>query len=829
MKMKKTMTGLVVSGLLAIAVCTQSVYAEEVLFSDGDMVSESEVDFDFGVPAQTGTDAGAVFGAAEEFSDEFAPDDDIPVILSESEKPAENSITLYNDQTLVGTFSTLDEVMENMTDSTGSYVIQLSKGVYEMNRNFPACYGITIKYLPKSGVSEIMESTIQVNIPTMEIYTSFYLKNVSLYFTQSQSTLNLGNKPLTLSQTSVAACRSEEPDDRLMIIGEEGSRLSFYGTAGNCGLMGAELHIDTLYTLGGKYIICSDNASHEIRSMQLSDGGTLVFGGTSSSSVNTVTASNLSLNRDYHLCFSEGFDCTFGDGYIGKDNTLYFYEAASGPCPDWGTITFTKAFPEPEQMFFRYCIESGQNCSDIASSFFRGSPALIHYTGAENEVLYGNCTWFQDGREMASRDILLEDGGTGVYRPNTDYAFYYDRIHTGINITDVPFPEAGQTVGSTRARVEDSLADKAQVLNAEWNSPKGDTIFRQGETYELTVTLGNQPDVRGKFTGREQTALMMGGYVISGTAELAEDNKLIIRFPYTVDRLSSLPKTTLKTAKCLGGNTVSVSWESVPDASGYRVYRKTAGTSWKRMKTIYDSETLDYTDTTVKPGTTYCYTVRAFRTNADGTTTWGGYDSRGITVKPFIAAPALVSIETTARGIRIQWEKAEGASAYRVCRKSTSSGWECIGTVKGSASTFYDNTVSKSGTYYYTVKGTYGNVSGKYIKSGLKITVPGLSAPKITSAQWKKEYEPFQYKWGIRLNWEPVKGAQYYYIMRREAGSSKWTLVKRLPVSEGTTYFDEKAGVSTSYYYTVRPVVCKYYGSYSKTGVYVRKHMDIRI
>jgi fibronectin type 3 domain-containing protein len=80
---------------------------------------------------------------------------------------------------------------------------------------------------------------------------------------------------------------------------------------------------------------------------------------------------------------------------------------------------------------------------------------------------------------------------------------------------------------------------------------------------------------------------------------------------YVIDKtIKHLKQPTVTLSKVLKG--VKIAWSKITGASGYYVYRKTATGSWSRIKTITSASTLNYTDTTVKSGTTYYYTVKAY-------------------------------------------------------------------------------------------------------------------------------------------------------------------------------------------------------------------------
>ncbi len=84
--------------------------------------------------------------------------------------------------------------------------------------------------------------------------------------------------------------------------------------------------------------------------------------------------------------------------------------------------------------------------------------------------------------------------------------------------------------------------------------------------------------------------------------------------------IAAPPAPTLKNTK----SGVSVSWTKSNGAEKYRVFRKTAGTSWKKLA---DTASLKYTDKTAKSGTKYTYTVRCI--SKDGKKFTSGYNAKG--------------------------------------------------------------------------------------------------------------------------------------------------------------------------------------------------------
>ena len=73
------------------------------------------------------------------------------------------------------------------------------------------------------------------------------------------------------------------------------------------------------------------------------------------------------------------------------------------------------------------------------------------------------------------------------------------------------------------------------------------------------------------------------------------------------------PPAISKVSKAGKGNLVE--WKSVPDAAGYRLYRKTVNTSWSRLADV--CEGTSYTDTSAKKGNVYSYTLRCLDKNGN--------------------------------------------------------------------------------------------------------------------------------------------------------------------------------------------------------------------
>lgn len=162
-------------------------------------------------------------------------------------------------------------------------------------------------------------------------------------------------------------------------------------------------------------------------------------------------------------------------------------------------------------------------------------------------------------------------------------------------------------------------------------------------------------------------------------------------------------------------NKIKVIWNTVKSAEGYRVYRKTAGGSWKTLKTISDSKTMSFIDATATTGTTYYYTVRAYRKAYDKTL-WSGYDKVGKSAKAVPSKSVINSINNKiGKTLKLNWKKVPGASGYRIYQIKSDGSDQYISQIsKGSTLTYTHKGLKKGETYQYKIR-AYRIVNGKRV------------------------------------------------------------------------------------------------------------------
>ncbi len=192
------------------------------------------------------------------------------------------------------------------------------------------------------------------------------------------------------------------------------------------------------------------------------------------------------------------------------------------------------------------------------------------------------------------------------------------------------------------------------------------------------------------------TCLTLGEEAAAGTelqtrtAGQEQDQTWLLR--YVRPLISSLKNTS---------SGVQVKWGSVPNTTGYRIYRKKAGEdSWTRVKTIASGKTTSWTDTKTSNGVQYTYTIRSV------------YDGKLSPAAPKpstyrVTAPTIQTPKNTGKGqVTVSWKLNTKGTGYQICYATNKSFEKSkTVTVKGGRSpSKVLKGLSKGKTYYIKVR-----------------------------------------------------------------------------------------------------------------------------
>lgn len=105
-------------------------------------------------------------------------------------------------------------------------------------------------------------------------------------------------------------------------------------------------------------------------------------------------------------------------------------------------------------------------------------------------------------------------------------------------------------------------------------------------------------------------AMVMVLCMVPVTGVFADVNPAAVRSA-AVSEKAALSAPKIKTDVKVTAKTVTVSWNKVSGASGYRVYKKTSGGKWTTLKNIFSAKTLTFTDSNARGVASYA--VAAFK------------------------------------------------------------------------------------------------------------------------------------------------------------------------------------------------------------------------
>lgn len=260
-------------------------------------------------------------------------------------------------------------------------------------------------------------------------------------------------------------------------------------------------------------------------------------------------------------------------------------------------------------------------------------------------------------------------------------------------------------------------------------------------------------------------------------------------------------------------NSVRLSWDAVPGAKGYQIYKSTSknGKYYRIKSTKYKT----YNRKNLTTNKVVYYKVRAYAT-VGGKTIYGKFSSK-VAGKPVLKVPE-TSLTQQGNTIKVSWNKIPGATKYEVFRSNTADGTYTKVSSPKSTATSWSNTGLASGqTYYYKVRAV--RFAKKYDRRGTFSEVKSASC-----GLGKPEVKPVSTTAGIDLTWPALTGAEGYEVSRSESESGTYTVLGEVQTN---AYKDTNVTSGKTYYYRVRAFKtvdgAKVYGDYSgNTSKYSR-------
>ena len=148
--------------------------------------------------------------------------------------------------------------------------------------------------------------------------------------------------------------------------------------------------------------------------------------------------------------------------------------------------------------------------------------------------------------------------------------------------------------------------------------------------------------------------------------------------------------------------------------------------------------------------------------------------------------------QTTVQSNTITWTTTDEATSYRLYRSIDSGAWTAIGDFTDTS--YIDTDLGYEHTYSYMLQAYYGR-AGVWSDATKVYTTTQLARTKLSKIKNEEK--------GIRLTWDVVKGAQGYYIYRKDGTSNKWKKISNIRTASRIEYLDRKVTNAKAYTYKV--------------------------
>lgn len=498
--------------------------------------------------------------------------------------------------------------------------------------------------------------------------------------------------------------------------------------------------------------------------------------------------------------------------------------------------------------------------------------AKIRYDGKEGYAAIEYATYVSGGKDKVDAknvsDVFAGTeykfswnsvGGANIYYvtlydKNKDKIKTYETTKTSQNVV---FPDSGTSyinvsASNTKAttwsihsgKIEISVLPAKALYLDSIKLPKSVTLG-VGSSTVLDADFEPQTaskDIKWKSSDNSVATVSTSGKVSGlkyGTATITaySDHDNSIKATCKITVATAKVSGTKQTGGNSSGTSVTVQWNAVKGATGYRVYLK-SGDSYKK---ITDTTKTTATVSKLTAGNSYSIMIRSYRKSGDDTIF--GEVGSNFTVKTARKAPTgLKCTSQTTSGYKISWKAVSGASKYSVYRYSASNKkWTMIATqtstslsLKGETGNAFKYAVSawvsnddasiegakSSGVYGYRAGNTKGKAAGTKTEvwktkkdNAARVNIrksPDLDASVITGIEPNKTFNVYSKKWDGTYLWAKVKygettgWAVLNYATYQSGGKDSINLKSSTGIFPKTDYKLSWTGVTGANKYTVQ-------------------------
>jgi len=332
------------------------------------------------------------------------------------------------------------------------------------------------------------------------------------------------------------------------------------------------------------------------------------------------------------------------------------------------------------------------------------------------------------------------------------------------------------------------------------DNSKNSSVVNAGEKAQYKITPGSSGYQLLVGADEKPVPVPEGGYkagrfysYIYNGAVVSLDSEILINLDNIDITLSSFPPPNVNAAG-ISSTAIRITWDAVPEAAGYQVYRSSDGSL--NYTLINVSSTNAYTDTGLKPSTTYYYRVSTLGINGESDLS-NPVSAETMEAPPVPAPSGLIAVPLSDSSIQVSWNAVAEAYGYRIYHSDSESGFYVLAGT--STTTSYTHTgLSPLTVYYYRVSVLHnGGESEQSIPaSAITPAEPSIQPPAgiTASAQGTSS---------IQVSWNSVSGATGYKVYRASSSSGSYNFISNVYSS---SYTDSGLSAGSTWYYKVSSV-----------------------
>lgn len=265
------------------------------------------------------------------------------------------------------------------------------------------------------------------------------------------------------------------------------------------------------------------------------------------------------------------------------------------------------------------------------------------------------------------------------------------------------------------------------------------------------------------------------------------------------------------------GKTVSLAWDSVNGADGYRIYWYNSDSdSYEELDTVGADRT-SYEVTGLASACEYRFKIRASKT-MNANTYWGEYSEKVVAVTKPDKVAELSARTLGASEIELTWKKSSHVTGYQIYRLDGQTGkYVKIATVEESMPASYiDRKLSAATEYSYKVR-AYKNFEGtSYYGSFSNVKSQVTKPDKVQRLKASTKASAVTLKWAASEN---VTG---YQIYRLNTKTKKYEKIATINGADKITYKNKSLKKGKTYRYKIRAYKkyngTTYYGGFSSVS-----------